>query len=81
MHLDGERNLNLAYLGGLRPRLPLKQNIVEDQNDEDCRPWRHRLSMAFNLGSFLRITLLLLLIVAIATAFLTLPVEKVRFRF
>ncbi|PSS33900.1 TVP38/TMEM64 family membrane protein like [Actinidia chinensis var. chinensis] len=33
--------------------------------------------MAFNLGSFLRITLLLLLIVAIATAFLTLPVEKI----
>ncbi|GAV60925.1 SNARE_assoc domain-containing protein [Cephalotus follicularis] len=44
---------------------------------EDCRPWRRRMSMAFTWGSALRITLLLLLVGAVATAFFTLPVEKI----
>ncbi|PSR92686.1 TVP38/TMEM64 family membrane protein like [Actinidia chinensis var. chinensis] len=49
---------------------------MEDQNDEGYRPWHRRIYMAFNWVSFLRITLFLLLTGAIATAFLTLPVEK-----
>lgn len=69
---------NLANLGGLRPRLSLKQPIYND-DDEECRPWRRRFSMAFTWGSALRITLLLLLVAAVATACFTLPVEKVRF--
>lgn len=56
----------------------MKQAVEEEQDDEDCsRPWRRRLSMAFNWTSFFRISLLLLLIAATATAFLTLPVDKV----
>lgn len=56
----------------------MKQAVAEEQDDEDCsRPWRRRLSMAFNWTSFFRISLLLLLIAATATAFLTLPVDKV----
>ncbi|XP_052190218.1 uncharacterized protein LOC127799952 [Diospyros lotus] len=61
--------------------MSLKQATAEDQHcdDDHCRPlWRRRLSiMAFNWTSFLKITLLLLLLAAIATAFLTLPVEKI----
>lgn len=41
------------------------------------RPWRRKLSMAFTWGSVLRITLLLLLVAAITTACLTLPIEKI----
>ncbi|CAL5395522.1 unnamed protein product [Camellia sinensis] len=73
------RNLNLVNLGGfLRLRLSLKQAIAEDQDDYDdqCSPWRHSLSMAFNWVSCLKITLLFFLIAAIATASLTLPVEQ-----
>ncbi|KAL6191112.1 hypothetical protein ACLB2K_037504 [Fragaria x ananassa] len=72
----GRCTQNLANFGGLRPRLPLKQanNIYDD--DED-RPWRRRLSMALSWGSALRITLLLLLLAAVATACFTLPVEKI----
>lgn len=56
----------------------MKQAVAEEQDDEECsRPWRRRLSMAFNWTSFFRISLLLLLIAAIATAFLTLPVDKI----
>jgi len=56
----------------------LKQALAEEPDDEECsRPWRRRLSMAFNWTSFFRISLLLLLIAAIATAFLTLPVDKI----
>ncbi|KAF3457204.1 hypothetical protein FNV43_RR01861 [Rhamnella rubrinervis] len=71
-------NPNLANLGGLRPRLSLK--LVEPgyiQEDEDCRPWRRRISMAFTWGSALRIALFLLIVAAALTACLTLPVEKI----
>lgn len=68
---------NLANLGGLRPRLSLKQATPEDQDEEECRPWRKRLSMAFQWSSLLKFTFLLLLLAAIATACFTLPVEKI----
>lgn len=68
---------NLANLGGLRPRLSLKQATPEDQDGEECRPWRKRLSMAFHWSSLLKFTFLLLLLAAIATACFTLPVEKI----
>lgn len=68
---------NLANLGGLRPRLSLKQATPEDQDEEECRPWRKRLSMAFHWSSLLKFTFLLLLLAAIATACFTLPVEKI----
>lgn len=55
--------------------MPLKQPIYND--DEECRPWRRRISMALTWGSALRITLLLLLLAAVATACFTLPVEKI----
>lgn len=49
---------------------------VEDE--EDCRPWRRRLSsMAVSWSSLFRISLLLLLTAGIATAFVTLPMEKI----
>lgn len=48
-----------------------------EDDEEDCRPWRRRLSMALTGSSFLRISLLLLLVAAIITAFVTLPVEKI----
>lgn len=69
---------NLANLGGLRARLSLKQAISDyNDDDEECRPWRRRLFMAFTWGSALRFTLLLILIAAVVTAFFTLPVEKI----
>lgn len=68
---------NLANLGGLRPRLSLKQATPEDQDEEECRPWRKRLSMAFHWSSLFKFTFLLLLLAAIATACFTLPVEKI----
>lgn len=70
---------NLANLGGLRPRLSLKQATPDDQDEEECRPWRKRLSMAFHWSSLFKFTFLLLLLAAIATACFTLPVEKVSF--
>lgn len=71
---------NLANLGGLRARLSLKQEISDyNDDDEECRPWRRRLFMAFTWGSALRITLLLLLLAAVVIACFTLPVEKVLF--
>lgn len=71
---------NLANLGGLRARLSLKQATSDlSDEDEDCRPWRRRLSMAFTWGSALRITLFILLVAAVVFAFFTLPVEKVSF--
>ncbi|KAH9682925.1 tvp38/tmem64 family inner membrane protein ydjz [Citrus sinensis] len=64
--------------GGLRARLSLKQaNSDFGDDDEECRPWRRRLSMAFTWGSALRITLLILLVAAVVTACFTLPVEKI----
>lgn len=68
---------NLANLGGLRPRLSLKQATPDDQDEEECRPWRKRLSMAFHWSSLFKFTFLLLLLAAIATACFTLPVEKI----
>jgi len=61
--------------------LSLKQAISDCQDDdEDCRPWRHRLSSSmasFSWASLLRITIFLLLVAAAVFAFFTLPVEKV----
>lgn len=71
---------NLANLGGLRARLSLKQAISDySVDDEECRPWRRRLFMAFTWGSALRITLLFLLLAAVVTACFTFPIEKVQF--
>ncbi|CAH9071858.1 unnamed protein product [Cuscuta epithymum] len=62
----------------LRPRLCSKQASREVQDVEvECRPWRKKVSMALNRVSLFKIILLLLLIAAITTAFLTLPVEKI----
>ncbi|KAA0033425.1 TVP38/TMEM64 family membrane protein slr0305-like [Cucumis melo var. makuwa] len=69
---------NLANLGGLRARLSLKHSISDHNDDEEeCRPWRRRLSMAFTWRSALKITLLLLLLAAAVTACFTLPIEKI----
>jgi len=69
---------NLANLGGLRARLSLKQAISDySVDDEECRPWRRRLFMAFTWGSALRITLILLLFAAVVTACFTFPIEKI----
>ncbi|KAL4272524.1 hypothetical protein GQ457_13G015680 [Hibiscus cannabinus] len=63
---------------GLRARSSFKPEIFDiNSNDEECRPWRRRLSMAFTWGSSLRIALLLLLLAAIVFACFTLPVEKI----
>lgn len=77
---------NLANLGGLnlRPRLSLKQSYPEDQDEEECRPWRKKFTLSnmafkFSWVSFSRLTLLLTLVIAIVVACYTLPVEKVRF--
>ncbi|KAG7013587.1 hypothetical protein SDJN02_23754, partial [Cucurbita argyrosperma subsp. argyrosperma] len=68
---------NLANLGGLRARLSLKHS-VSDHNDEEeeCRPWRRRLFMAFTWRSALKITFLLILVAAAVIACFTLPIEK-----
>lgn len=69
---------NLANLGGLRARLSLKQAISDySVDDEECRPWRRRLFMAFTWGSALRITLIVLLFAAVVTACFTFPIEKI----
>lgn len=57
--------------------MSLKQATPEDQDEEECRPWRKRLSMAFHWSSLFKFTFLLLLLAAIATACFTLPVEKI----
>lgn len=57
--------------------MSLKQATPEEQDEEECRPWRKRLSMAFHWSSLLKFTLLLLLLAVIATACFTLPVEKI----
>lgn len=72
-----ENDRNLANLVGLRPRLCLKQAEPDfTDDDEECRPWRRRFSMAFTWASAFKITLFLLLVAAVVAAFLTLPVEK-----
>lgn len=51
-------------------------------DEEECRPWRRRLLSSMAVSSWsgvLRISLLLLLLGGIVTAFVTLPVEKVHF--
>lgn len=50
-----------------------------NDDDEECRPWRRRFTMAFSWSSALRITLLLLLLAAVIAACFTLPIEKVPF--
>lgn len=68
--------VNLANIGALRARK--HGSGIEGGDDEDCRPWRRRLSsMAVSSSSFFRLSLLLLLLAAIVTACITLPVEKV----
>lgn len=72
--------INLANIEGLRARGGGKQGISDEGADEEeCRPWRRRLttSMAVSWASLFRISLLLLLIAAIVTAIYTLPVEKI----
>ncbi|CAA2997945.1 TVP38 TMEM64 family membrane slr0305 [Olea europaea subsp. europaea] len=79
----------MVSIGGinLRPRMPLKQVLPEDPEEEEYRHWRKKLlylsspnsiKMAFKFSwiSLFRIFLLWLLIAAIITACLTLPVEK-----
>ncbi|KAK1278825.1 hypothetical protein QJS04_geneDACA003406 [Acorus gramineus] len=81
-----KRKPNLANFGeGLRARSSLRPSgLSEFDEEDDCsggssgRRWRRRLSMAaVRWASLLRISLLLLLLAAIATACFTLPVEKV----
>lgn len=63
---------------GLRARLSLKHSVSDHNDDEEeCRPWRRRLFMAFTWRSALKIAFLLLLLAAIVTACFTLPIEKV----
>lgn len=53
-----------------------------DGDEEECRPWRRRLLSSMAVSSWsgaFRISLLVLLLIGIATAFVTLPVEKVHF--
>ncbi|WOL00618.1 hypothetical protein Cni_G09331 [Canna indica] len=51
---------------------------MEGEDAEECRPWRRRLSsMAVSWSALFRVSLLFLLVAAIATAFITLPVEKI----
>lgn len=58
--------------------MSLKQAISDySVDDEECRPWRRRLFMAFTWGSALRITLILLLFAAVVTACFTFPIEKI----
>ncbi|WVY94855.1 hypothetical protein V8G54_033943, partial [Vigna mungo] len=69
--------INLANLVGLRARSSSKQASPDLQDEEEeCRPWRRRLTMSFSWASALRITILLLLLAAVITACFTLPVEK-----
>jgi hypothetical protein len=73
---------NLANLEGLRARSSLKQPSLDlKDEEEECRPWRRRITMAFSWASAFRITLLLLLLVAVIVACFTLPIEKVSFFF
>ncbi|KAK2394070.1 TVP38/TMEM64 family membrane protein [Trifolium repens] len=68
---------NLANLEGLRARSSLKQPSLDlKDEEEECRPWRRRITMAFSWASAFRITLLLLLLVAVIVACFTLPIEK-----
>lgn len=58
--------------------MSLKHSISDHNDDEEeCRPWRRRLSMAFTWRSALKIILLLLLLAAAVTACFTLPIEKI----
>jgi hypothetical protein len=85
--LGGDK-LNLAKIEGLRARSSGRpggsgRGGEEDEEDEEFRvTWRRRLLMALKLNvtcaSALRIALFLLLLAAIATACISLPVEKVQ---
>ncbi|XP_078170998.1 uncharacterized protein LOC144565193 isoform X1 [Carex rostrata] len=51
-----------------------------DGDEEECRPWRRRLLSSMAVSSWsgaFRISLFLLLLIGIVTAFVTLPVEKI----
>ena len=70
--------INLANLVGLRARSSSKQASPDlHDEEEECRPWRRRLTMSFSWASALRITILLLLLAAVIVACFTLPIEKV----
>lgn len=55
----------------------MKATIAEEEEEACSRPWRRRLLMAVTWGAVLRISLLLLLLIAITTACITLPIEKI----
>ncbi|KAF3791692.1 TVP38/TMEM64 family membrane protein, partial [Nymphaea thermarum] len=86
--IGGDRGLNLAKQqqgggggGGLRCRGASRQEAAGGDDEEDCRPWRRRLrlaSMALSISwpSAIRLLVLLLLLAAITTACVTLPIEK-----
>lgn len=83
-------DLNLAEIGGLRARLGLKQGGIgrghschEEENNNRSGRWRRSLfwflymaSPHLSWGFALRIVLSLFLLAAIATVFISLPVEK-----
>ncbi|KAH7517193.1 hypothetical protein FEM48_Zijuj09G0036600 [Ziziphus jujuba var. spinosa] len=82
---DGQQP-NLANLEGLRARSSLRPGEIgyydDDHHDNAYfRPWRRRflssvMAVKLTWSSAFRFSLLLLLIAAIATAFISLPVEK-----
>lgn len=58
-----------------------KHSYPEDQDEEECRPWRKKFTLSnmafkFSWVSFFKVTLLLTLVIAIVVACYTLPVEK-----
>ncbi|KAK9146719.1 hypothetical protein Sjap_006622 [Stephania japonica] len=54
----------------------MKQSTAEGDDEEECRPWRRRLSMALTWSSVFRFLLFLLVVAAIVTAFIAFPIEK-----
>ena len=79
---DGDY-LILANVEGLRARWSWRQDGGGGAQEEACagRPWKRRLvaaSMAFSSASVIRISLLLLLAIAIIAALWILPDEQVR---
>lgn len=79
------KGLNLANAEGLRARSSLRQGGIGDYDDYDHRQyfrrWRRRflssvMAVKLTWASAFRFLLLLLLIAAIATACISLPIEK-----
>lgn len=61
--------------------MPSKLCVNPEDPDEECRPWRKKISLSimasrFSWGSACKIAFLLLLLAAIVTACYTLPIEK-----